>query len=722
MRQGIGHIIAVVLLAVVAAGTCAHAAQTAPTPDVRVLVDVSGSMRQTDPHNLRRAALRLLFGLAPEDTRVGMWSFAQYTNMQLKPAFASRDWKQAARKEADSVHSHGLFTNIEDVLRRSSWDWTRPDPYSARHMILLTDGKVDISKQAAVNDASRQRILTEILPALQAAGVKVHTVALSAQADHAMLQAMARATGGWYERVDDADGLQRVFLRLFEKASPTDTLPLLDNRFRVDAAITDMTLLVFHPADSKPVRILTPSGKVQLAERHLATIEWFKEQGFDLVTIKAPEPGEWSIDAAVDPDNRVRIVSNLRLDAAELPNELLVGESLDLQARLQASDGAVTDKDMLAVVEFSGRVFPADHRYDYEYRLSAIDPGQGSYGRRTDGLDYPLTHEVILSARSQTFERSRRYTVQVLPLPLETSIEPGENDFTIHATLIHELLDPGSVQLGLILPGAQEAQAMNVIPAAGWQARVDKHYQGMEVGVAIDARLRSGQSYHRVINLELPAVATASETGPVPQEAVTVLNMPDTGFENPYVQAELAQAEPVVEPEPVAIQHPEESVSTAETRDQPATDWLWVITGLVLGNLLIIGAGIFAYLRFVREPAESMQDLEGDAPDPLTEAAATTSATAAGASAGASTELHEPGQPAADAMASRDDRGQSGESPLADTAADAATEDYSEMRRGETGIEPVSLDEGDDIPEFDISDEDVEPAAAVKPEIDRAGG
>ncbi len=49
---------------------------SAATSDVRVVIDVSGSMKQNDPQNLRAPGLRLLSGLLPPESAAGVWTFA----------------------------------------------------------------------------------------------------------------------------------------------------------------------------------------------------------------------------------------------------------------------------------------------------------------------------------------------------------------------------------------------------------------------------------------------------------------------------------------------------------------------------------------------------------------------------------------------------------------------------------------------------------------------
>ena len=192
--------------------------------DVRVLIDISGSMKQNDPQNLRRPALRLLVGLLPRNTRAGVWTFGQYVNMQIPLGEVDRAWKERARASSQKIASPGQFTNIEAALKRATEDWTSPTSGFARSVVLLTDGMVDISKSQAKNRDSRRRILEQVLPLLQQSSVTIHTIALSKNADHELMRTLAESTGGWYEQVEDANQLQKVFLRIFEKVGSPDAV------------------------------------------------------------------------------------------------------------------------------------------------------------------------------------------------------------------------------------------------------------------------------------------------------------------------------------------------------------------------------------------------------------------------------------------------------------------------------------------------------------------
>ena len=182
--------------------------------DLRIVVDVSGSMKKNDPDNLRRPALRLLAGLTPDGSRAGLWTFGQYVNMAIKPGPVNPAWRETMQRESEKIHSLGLFTNIEDALRNASYDWNKPDATYQRHLLLLTDGMVDISEDEQQDQTSRQRILKEILPRLEQAKVKLHTVALSDAVDESLLSTLATYTDGLYKKINSANELQQVFLQI----------------------------------------------------------------------------------------------------------------------------------------------------------------------------------------------------------------------------------------------------------------------------------------------------------------------------------------------------------------------------------------------------------------------------------------------------------------------------------------------------------------------------
>ncbi|MCK5648653.1 MAG: VWA domain-containing protein, partial [Gammaproteobacteria bacterium] len=299
--------------------------------DIRVLIDVSGSMKKNDPKNLRLPALRLLIGLLPADASTAVWNFGTNAVPLIPLGLADEQWKNNAQLASRKIHSRDLFTNIGLALEAAVADWDKtPSRLKQRSIILLTDGMIDIAKDDAKNTQERTRILKKMLPEIEKTGVSIHTIALSKNADHAFLQELSSKTDGGFEQTDSAEQLERIFLRLFEKTTKPDSVPLVDNKFVVDESILELTLLVFKPQNARPTEVIEPGKKKYMQKNAPSYVKWQSEKNYDLITISKPKTGEWSINAQTDPDNRVLVVTNLQIQTNRIPNNLFVGENLNL--------------------------------------------------------------------------------------------------------------------------------------------------------------------------------------------------------------------------------------------------------------------------------------------------------------------------------------------------------------------------------------------------------
>ncbi|MEW5825018.1 MAG: vWA domain-containing protein [Pseudomonadota bacterium] len=439
---------ALVICLVAAPGVKATSAPSASEGGVQVLIDVSGSMKRTDPLNLRQPALRLLVGLMPDGQRTGLWFFGEGVREALPMQRVDARWRKQAEATAGRIGSRDLFTDIGGALEAAMRDWAVPegDASKPRHIILLSDGMVDISKEADKNVEARRKVLETILPALRERRIRVHTIALSEEADHELLRRLAEQTDGVYEALQDAGRLQRAFLHLFEKSAPRDTLPLRDNRFTVDPSVSELTLLVFRKDGAPPTRLRLPDKSVVDAASAAAREgwRWDSEAGRDLITITAPLPGEWRIQADVDPDNRAMVVTHLKLASEPIPNQLYVGERFDASFYLTENDAPLSDTRLLREIRLLGVLTgpgaPAGER-------QLTDDGSGLDRVGADGrYDLPLTeglgegaYQLLVRAVSPTFERELRH------------------DFSLN----------GARLLGFTLAGDPSAPVVEVRPEAG---------------------------------------------------------------------------------------------------------------------------------------------------------------------------------------------------------------------------------------------------------------
>ncbi|PSU82669.1 hypothetical protein CTM93_12600 [Photobacterium phosphoreum] len=70
-------------------------------------------------------------------------------------------------------------------------------------------------------------------------------------------------------------------------------LTWLDNRFRVDPAIEQITFIVTREQPSQSVVLVAPDGRKYYADRHAKTMSWYSDNGMDIISINHPMAGPW---------------------------------------------------------------------------------------------------------------------------------------------------------------------------------------------------------------------------------------------------------------------------------------------------------------------------------------------------------------------------------------------------------------------------------------------
>lgn len=500
----------ILLIVLLAIGNAVYASSdSSKTNDIRVLIDVSGSMKKNDPNDLRRPALRLIAGLLNTGTNAGIWTFGQYVNMLVPHGPVNREWKTAARKASKQIQSHGLFTNLEETLRSSSWDWREADDTQQRSIILLTDGLVDIDKDPSKDKASRTRILKEVLPRLKSAGVTIHTIALSSDADEILMQQLASATNGRYEKIASSQDLEKVFFRMFEKAAKPETLPLINNTVQIDNSIKETTFLIFRKTDSKASQIIMPDDTVFSHDDHPDSVSWHMENNYDLVTVEKPQAGTWKIDADTDPDNRVMVVTDLSLATSSLPNDMAFGDNQTLTVSLNENRKTITRKDFLKFISIDA-IQKKDSQKPWRWTL--LDNGLRDDNKANDGV-YTLSlnrtleagqHEIIVRVDGTTFSREQRQRFTVHDKPVITSLqESNHGDYTLYITPIAGLIDNESMQASAIVHygNTSETHEIHRTEDGEWRLELKNHQSETKNSVLINIKAKRPDGHE--INTEI---------------------------------------------------------------------------------------------------------------------------------------------------------------------------------------------------------------------------
>jgi len=573
---------------VIALAACSPAFADEPaSTDVRVLIDISGSMRQNDPNNLRRPALRMLSGLLQPGTRAGVWTFARWVNNLVPVGEVDEAWKQRTQSLSRQISSPGQFTNIEEVLDQASADWKEPEPQASRHLILLTDGMVDVSKTPGESEASRARIIGDLLPRLKAAGVQVHTIALSERADHALMKQLSGETGGWYQQVGQAADLQRVFLRMFEKVGEPDTVPLDDNRFVVDGAVNEATVLAFSKPGSRPVTLTSPSGEVFTDSDLPSGLAWYRDEGYDMITIASPEKGEWVLGADLDPDNRVLIVTDLKLRTSEIPTHIAAGEETRIEASLNNRGEVVTRKAFLRLLQVSAVAEGAEGLGSLALNDAGEPPdeqaGDGRYSMHFGAVSPAEDVELTVTVESPTFMREKRFRLVVHDVAGALVDGPADGP-VLRITAEKSVMQDGATVSAWqeVVPGERNGLTVEAMADGIWAATLPD--AGAPSYFTITGTTRLGTLIERTFGPFMPEGITPPEPVTPPVEAVPA------AVDEPAAPPESAETVPEPEPTPVA----EPPVEAEESSPQ------WVVPALLFGAfnlLLIIGGAVWFVMR-----------------------------------------------------------------------------------------------------------------------------
>lgn len=186
--------------------------------DVRFVVDMSYDMKKQDPTNNRIRSLQKLVKNLPDGSRSGVWTYGRYVNMLIPLAAVDSSWKKNTIYKLDKIGGYGDYRNLGEALTQASFGWQNKSNYK-KYIIVLTNGDYRVSKSKITNAQEQLILLTKTLPRLKKAGIEVHSVSLSKNADNRLLKILASETGGKWYSVASIDRLDNILNHVYAQIS-----------------------------------------------------------------------------------------------------------------------------------------------------------------------------------------------------------------------------------------------------------------------------------------------------------------------------------------------------------------------------------------------------------------------------------------------------------------------------------------------------------------------
>ncbi len=585
---------------------------TSLPPDVRLIIDVSGSMKQNDPQNLRQPAVDLLVKLLPEGSKAGVWTFGQWVNMLVPHRDVEGNWREDAAANAKDIKSTGLFTNIGEALEKAAYDIDNPNRNYNTSFILLTDGMVDVSRDNDVNRKEWRRIVDEIIPKYQRAGYTIHTIALSDNADKALMDKLALATDGISAVAKNADDLMKAFLQAFNKAAPAESVPLEGNRFVVDSSVDEFTALIFREGDNLPTELVGPDDKIYKQGEANADANWYHTNTYDLITVKEPLEGEWRVRGDITDESRVTVVSNLRLLVKSLPNNIYRGDILPVSLVLQEDGKTITRAEFLRLlhIEVTGEYLSGNLENENSWKQVLSDglvPGNGIYNASIPWFDLEGDYRINVLVDGKTFKRQLSHTLSVreaFGVDLKKQADDGQTKYLFTVTSYSRDVDVSKVRVVAKVKaptGISSIESFTFTEWDNWQLTLTPSDPGRYVvSVRVSGHKANGERF---------------DFTPEP----TIFSYPDGS--DPFVESE-PEPEPEAEPEPEPAKAPPapelelEPEPEAEPAPEPKSSSNWLLYSLLAaGNLLIIGLAYVAYRVIMgdkKDLAEPDEETDGN--------------------------------------------------------------------------------------------------------------
>ena len=254
------------------------------------------------------------------------------------------------------------------------------------------------------------------------------------------------------------------------------SMSLLDNRFRVDSTIKQITFVIYRAERSRPVVLVRPDGKKYYAWRSPDNVRWYQESSMDIISIDNPMPGPWQAIGKVTPKNKIILISHLELSTDTMPARLFQNEEMKFTARLTANGKPLVLRDFLERVKLM--VTFTKYVENEEELIKEARPIPYTIGEFSDdgsGLDEvagdgvftvslnispePGKYRVRITSGNGVFLRAQEQEVLIYPTPVETTFIQSREEGKEHQLVI-------SGEQGMIQPGSLAAQIEHKSPDA----------------------------------------------------------------------------------------------------------------------------------------------------------------------------------------------------------------------------------------------------------------
>ncbi|MFT4655282.1 MAG: hypothetical protein ACI82S_002942 [Patiriisocius sp.] len=371
-----------------------------------------------------------------------------------------------------------------------------------------------------------------------------------------------------------------------------NSLKILNNRFRIDSDIKEVTIVFFRAFGSAPVVLVRPDGSKLYLENDLNddSFNWFETDTYDMISLTNPMPGPWQAVGNILPQSKIMVIAGITLDAQAIPDIIFAGETIKQTAKLE-NIGSEVDislfRDVVTLsIEFVSTNNPDFLNFGLGSRQIARfdDNGLGFDEYQADGVftgqfNLNITQgewRPIFTVKTPLFSREQiNDNIVLLPTPINISHvlqATDEGDHVVSINVDQAFLMPS----GVIIDGSVRHPNGEVIKFS------------ITDGNEIDSKLTIINSEYGIYKVNMTVFATTLNGREV------VLSVPQYSF--------VTAAPEIVAEVPVVLAVEVEVPIIIEAEMEEDNSWLWLALTINLITLIVSGLFILLFVSKRNNP------------------------------------------------------------------------------------------------------------------------
>lgn len=392
-----------------------------------LVVDVSNSMKSSDPKNISNEAMKMFIDMASfNGDKIGAIAYAdEVMREKALVKIQSEQDKKDLKSFIDSVQKY-MYTDLSTGVKEAVnvLDSSHEEGYYPL-IVLLADGNNELDPNKSKTLEQAEKDLDQAVASAKAKGYPIYTIGLNANGklNKEVLTDVAKSTNGKFFEASSADKLPGILSEIFANHLKLKIVPLdqiVGNGDYQDIKInipnenvleTNISLMSSHPVE---VKLIDPSAKELAIPSNQVLLS--KSKTYSMVKLLKPVQGDWTLKVkGVEKDKiDINLVFNydLQLKLEKLAKQTYkAGETVNINAFFEDNGTPISDESIYQSMNSTLYVKDLDKGTTEKVSLTADDKGFSGQFKLGNSSSY----EAVVNAEDNSFFREtepQKITVQ----------------------------------------------------------------------------------------------------------------------------------------------------------------------------------------------------------------------------------------------------------------------------------------------------------------------